>query len=173
MNGYFQIGHIAKLHGYQGEVSLFLDVTQPENYSYLKTVYLELDGIATPFSIKSIKPMNNSFMVLKFEGVNNEAEAKRLVRKSVFLIESLLPELDEYSFYDHEIEGFFVLDTERGFIGKVQGVIDHPSNPLLQVDNDGVEILIPLNLDLNKKINRAEKILTLTVPEGLLDVYLS
>jgi hypothetical protein len=38
---------------------------------------------------------------------------------------------------------------------------------------DGVEILIPLNLDLNKIVNRQDKRLTLTTPEGLLDVYLS
>jgi 16S rRNA processing protein RimM len=66
-----------------------------------------------------------------------------------------------------------VVDTARGLIGKAMGVIDHPSNPLLQVEMDGVEILIPLNLELNKNVNRQEKRLTLTTPEGLLDVYLS
>jgi len=173
LNGYFQIGHIAKLHGYQGEVSLFLDVTQPNAYHQLKTVFLEMDGIATPFSIKSLKPMNNGFIVIKFEGVNSEEEARRLLRHPVFLADSLLPVLDEHSFYDHEILGFDVVDTARGLIGKATGVIDHPSNPLLQVEMDGVEILIPLNLDLNKIVNRQDKRLTLTTPEGLLDVYLS
>jgi 16S rRNA processing protein RimM len=173
LNGYFQIGHIAKLHGYRGEVSLFLDVTQPENYHQLKSFYLEMDGIATPFSIKSFKPMNNGFVVLKLEGVNSQEEARRLLRHRVFLGVSLLPDLDEHSFYDHEIIGFEVVDTQRGVIGKAVGVIDHPSNPLLQVDKDGVEILIPLNLDLKKKVNRQDKKLTLTAPEGLLDVYLS
>jgi 16S rRNA processing protein RimM len=173
LKGYFQIGHIAKLHGYLGEVSLFLDVTQPEKYQHLNLVYLEVDGIATPFTIQAVKPMNNGFMVLKLEGVNSEDEAKRLVRKSVFLNESLLPELDEDSFYDHEIEGFRVIDTARGDIGIAVGVIDHPSNPLLQVEKDGVEILIPLNVELHKKVNRLEKTLTITTPEGLLEVYLS
>ncbi|MFM7725050.1 MAG: ribosome maturation factor RimM [Bacteroidota bacterium] len=105
--------------------------------------------------------------------MNSEGEAKRLVRKSVFLNESLLPELDEDSFYDHEIEGFTVIDTARGDIGIAVGVIDHPSNPLLQVEKDGVEVLIPLNLELQKKVNRSEKTLTITTPEGLLEVYLS
>ncbi|MFM2038543.1 MAG: hypothetical protein RL432_1482, partial [Bacteroidota bacterium] len=91
MKGFFQIGHIAKLHGYLGEVSLFLDVTQPEKYREMNLVYVEVDGIATPFTIHSVKPMNNGFMVLKLDGVNSEDEAKRLVRKSVFLNESLLP----------------------------------------------------------------------------------
>jgi len=172
LKGYFQIGHIAKLHGYNGEVSLFLDVTQPQNYRQLNLVFLEIEGIATPFSIQSSKPMNNGFMVLKLEGVNSENEAKRLVRKSVFLSDSLLPELDEHSFYDHEIEGFKVIDTARGEIGIAVGVIDHPSNPLLQVEKGGVEILIPLNLELHKKVNRKERTLSITTPEGLLDVYL-
>ncbi len=173
MKGFFQIGHIAKLHGYLGEVSLFLDVTQPEKYREMNLVYVEVDGIATPFTIHSVKPMNNGFMVLKLDGVNSEDEAKRLVRKSVFLNESLLPELGDDSFYDHEIEGFTVIDTVRGDIGIAVGVIDHPSNPLLQVEKEGVEILIPLNVELHKKVNRSEKTLTITSPEGLLEVYLS
>ncbi|MBM3164158.1 MAG: 16S rRNA processing protein RimM [Bacteroidetes bacterium] len=173
MKGYFQIGHIAKLHGFKGEVSLFLDVTQPDNYRSLNVIFFEIEGIATPFPIQSVKPMINGFMVLKLEGVNSEAEARRLVRKSVFLSDSLLPVLDEHSFYDHEIVGFTVIDAVRGNIGTAIGVIDHPSNPLLQVDKEGVEILIPLNLELYKKVNRTEKTLTLTTPEGLLEVYLT
>jgi 16S rRNA processing protein RimM len=81
--------------------------------------------------------------------------------------------LGDDSFYDHEIEGFTVIDTVRGDIGIAVGVIDHPSNPLLQVEKEGVEILIPLNVELHKKVNRSEKTLTITSPEGLLEVYLS
>jgi 16S rRNA processing protein RimM len=172
LEGFIEIGHIAKLHGFKGEVSLFLDVTNADDYRDLSVVFFNMDGIPTPFHITRIKPMNKGFLVLTFEGISTEVEAKMLVRKAVFLPEVVLQELDEHTFYDHEVEGFTVIDTVRGNIGTVVSIIDHSSNPLLQIDCDGQEILVPLNLDLNKTINRIDKILTITTPEGLLDIYL-
>lgn len=172
MEGFIEIGHIAKLHGFKGEVSLFLDVTNSEDYRDLSVVFFNMDGIPTPFHIVRTKPMNKGFLVLSFEGISSEADARSLLRKAVFLPEVVLQELDEHSFYDHEVEGFTVIDTVRGNIGSVVGVIDHPSNPLLQIDCDGREVLVPLNLNLNKTINRTDKTLTITTPEGLLDIYL-
>ncbi len=131
-----------------------------------------MDGIPTPFHVVRVKPMNKGFLVLTFEGISSELDARFLVRKAVFLPEVVLQELDEHSFYDHEVASFTVIDTVRGNIGNVVCIIDHPSNPLLQIDCDGQEILIPLNLDLNKTINRRDKTLTITTPEGLLDIYL-
>lgn len=132
-----------------------------------------MDGIPTPFLIGAMKPMNNGFVVLQLAGINSEADAKSILKKTAFLPENMLPELDEGSFYDHEIMGYEVNDRVRGKIGVVQQVIDHPSNPLLQVDMDGREILIPLNAELDKIIDRELRVLCITCPEGLLDIYLS
>jgi len=84
-----------------------------------------------------------------------------------------LPDLDDSTFYDHEIIGFDVFDTHFGPIGSVISVIDHEANPLLQLDFKGKEVLIPLNVELHKKIDRKKRTLTLTAPEGLLQIYLT
>ena len=47
------IGQIAKLHGYKGGVSLFLDVTHPEEYMDMESFFIEIDGILTPFFVES------------------------------------------------------------------------------------------------------------------------
>ena len=172
MKGYFEIGHIAKLHGFKGEVSFFLDHSNPNLLFECSFVYLEMDGISTPFSIRKIKAMNKGFFVISFDGINNDNEARKILKKRGFLPEELLPELDDTSFYDHEIIGFKVVDTNHGPIGEVVSVIDNASNPLLQIDFNGKEILIPLNVELHKKIDRKQMTLTLTAPEGLLEIYL-
>ena len=173
MEGYFELGHIAKLHGFKGEVSLFLDVTNSDSYLAISLVYLDIDGNATPFMITNRKLMNKGFMVVKFEGVNNEQQAQKLIRKKVYLPEVALQSLDEHSFYDHEIIGFQVIDRAYGPIGNVISVIDHASNPLLQIDNRGKEILVPLNLELDKIIDRDESKIWISTPDGLLDIYLT
>jgi 16S rRNA processing protein RimM len=173
LEGYFEIGHIAKLHGFKGEVSFFLDHSDPDLLGKCSFIFLEMDGIPTPFSIHRLKPMNKGFYVLSFDGIESEAAARTLLKKRGFLPEALLPELDDSTFYDHEVIGFEVFDTSFGPIGIVVSIIDHVANPLLQLDCKGKEVLIPLNVELNKKIDRKKRTLTLTAPEGLLEIYLT
>ena len=173
MKGFFEIGHIAKLHGFKGEVSFFLDHSDPDLLFQCAFIYLDIDGIPTPFMIKRLKPMNKGFFVLAFDGIENESSAKAILKKRGFLPDSLLPDLDDSTFYDHEIIGFDVFDTHFGPIGSVISVIDHEANPLLQLDFKGKEVLIPLNVELHKKIDRKKRTLTLTAPEGLLEIYLT
>jgi 16S rRNA processing protein RimM len=168
----FNLGYIAKLHGFKGEVSLFLDVTDPSNYSELKLIYLEvLPDQLVPFSILKIKSMNKGFAVVQLNGIDSESKAKELLRKNVYLPLILLPELNETEFYDHEIIGFKVVDTNEGGIGFAQQVIDLSSNPLLQIDWDGKEVLVPLFKGLVKHVDRNSKELLVELPPGLLDLY--
>ena len=39
----YHLGYIAKLHGFKGEVSFFLDVTDPFEYEGLKQVYVDIN----------------------------------------------------------------------------------------------------------------------------------
>ncbi len=168
----FNLGYIAKLHGFKGEVSLFLDVTDPTIYSELQLVYIEVTpGQLVPFSILKMKVMNKGFAVVQFNGIDTESQAKELLRKNAYLPLILLPELSETEFYDHEIIGFQVIDSEDGDIGFAQQVIDLSANPLLQIDWEGKEVLVPLYKGLVKRIDRKSKQLFVELPPGLLDLY--
>jgi 16S rRNA processing protein RimM len=168
----FNLGYIAKLHGFKGEVSLFLDVTDLSSYTDLQFVYLEvIPGQLVPFSIEKMKVMNKGFAVVQFNGIDSEAKAKEILRKNAFLPLTLLPELNETEFYDHEIIGFQVIDVNEGGIGLAQQVIDLSSNPLLQIDWDGKEVLVPLFKGLVKRVDRNSKELLVELPPGLLDLY--
>lgn len=169
---FIEIGHIAKLHGFKGEVSIYLDVTDPQYYFESPHFLVEMNGVPTPFLVEWIKPKNKGFITVKFEGISSEEDARILLKKRVIMPEAMLPELDEHTFYDFEVIGFSVEDQERGPIGTVVEVIDHPSNPLLSIDFNGKEILIPLNLDLSKRVDRTSKTIYLSCPEGLLSIYL-
>lgn len=168
----FQLGYIAKLHGYKGEVSLFLDVTNPEDYASLDAFFIEINGQLTPFFVQSFQLKNKGFAAVKLEGVDSENDAKVILRKSCYLPLSLLPELDDKHFYDHEILGFTVVDGLKGSIGLVEQVIDLSVNPLLQIMNGDKEVLIPFVDGLVEKVDRPNKTLYINAPEGLIDMYL-
>lgn len=169
----FQLGYIAKLHGFKGEVSLFLDVTNPNDYSSLDAVFIEINGQLTPFFVQAFQLKTKGFAAVKFEGVNSENDAKIILRKSCFLPLTILPELDDTHFYDHEVEGYTVMDTKSGNIGILQQVIDLSVNPLLQIINNEKEILVPFVQGLVKHVDRKNKILTITAPEGLVELYMA
>ncbi len=169
----YYLGLIAKLHGFKGEVSLFLDVTNPADYQGLDALYLDINGQLTPFFIEGFKLKNKGFAAIKFEGVETEEAAKRLVKKKAYLPLEVLPELDQSSFYDHEIIGFKVFDAQRGAIGMVADVIDMTANPWLQLDFNGTEIWVPIFDALIQKVLRKKKELYIKAPEGLIELYLT
>ena len=168
----FHLGYIAKLHGYKGEVSLFLDVTDPQDYAGIDAVFLDINDQLTPFFIETIKLKQKGFAAVKFEGVDDESTARKLLRKDAYLPESVLPKLSGTRFYDHEVIGFDVIDAVHGNIGKLEQVIDFKVNPLLQIDHSGKEVLVPLLDDTVTKVDRGKNQLHITTPEGLVQLYI-
>lgn len=168
----FRLGHIAKLHGYKGEVSLFLDVTNPDDYASLDAIFVDLNNHLTPFFITSINLKGKGFASVRLEGIDDEISAKKILRKDVYLPAAILPELEGVHFYDHEVIGFKVIDTVHGDIGIVEQVIDLAANPLLQIIKDDIEVLVPLVEGLVQKVDRGKKELHIEAPEGLVDLYL-
>ena len=170
--GYFYLGKIAKLHGYKGEVSLFLDVTNPSDYNQLERVFVDIDGVLIPFFIQQVKPKNKGFVAVKFLDINDENSAKKVLKKSIYLPEIELKVLSETNFYDHEISGFKVYDNVKGYIGIADTIIEIISNPLLRVEFEGKEILIPIFQGLIQKVDREKNELHIKTPEGLIDLYI-
>ena len=167
------IGQIAKLHGYKGGVSLFLDVTHPEEYMEMESFFVEIDGILTPFFVESFKLKNKGFAAVKFQGVDSEQEARSLLKKKVFIPESELKELDGSNFYDHEVIGYEVEDVVKGEIGKVTAIADLKQNPLLVIEFKDKEILLPIFEGLIVNVDRKLKRLKVKAPDGLIDLYLN
>ena len=168
----YQLGYIAKLHGFKGEVSFFLDVTDPFEYSNLKSVFVELNGVLTPFFIQSIQIKPKGFASVKLEGMNSESDAQVLLRKNLYLPASELPKLEGKTFYDHEVVGYQLIDVTYGRVGVIEQIIDLPVNPLIQVDANGKEVLIPFVKGLIQQVDRENKQLVVQAPEGLIAIYL-
>jgi 16S rRNA processing protein RimM len=169
----YLLGNVAKTRGFKGELVLFLDVTNPHEYEHLESVFVELNGMLTPFFIEQIKIQGNNRAHVYFEQVDSEAEAQKLTGKAIYLPLSTLPKLSGNEFYDHEIPGFEVIDAEHGAVGKVVQVIDLANNPLLQIDKSGIEILIPLRNGTVQKVDRTNQQLHIQAPLGLIELYLS
>lgn len=169
----FNLGSIARLHSFKGELSIFLDVDDPKEFKGLESVFVEIDNILVPFFIESIQIRNKGFAVVRFEDVDSELKAKRLLKKKLYLPLDILPELDEDEFYHFEVEGFKVIDKVHGPIGNVVKILEHKTNPMFEINFEGKEILIPKQDRFFERIDWDEEIVYLNAPEGLIDMYLN
>ena len=83
---------------------------------------------------------------------------------------SLLPPLKGNKFYYHEIIGFSLVEKGR-FIGIISNVVEQGLQALFEVDgSDGKVHLIPIHDDLIIKVDRDNKLISVQLPEGLLDL---
>ena len=168
----FKLGSIARLHSFKGEVSIFLDVEDPHEFNGLESVFVEYDKKLVPFFIDSIKIRNKGFAVVKFDGVNSEKKALMLLKCPLYLPLEMLPELEGDDYYDFEIIGFSVIDKKHGHIGVLNNILDSKVNPLLEINHNGTEILLPRTDDFFTEIDWDNKTIYVSAPNGLIEMYL-
>ncbi len=172
----YYLGYTSKVHGKQGEIIIKLDVDNPEEYNGLESVLIQLnkkDKLLVPFFITQAQTLNNGTLRIKIEDVDSVDEAKSLVGKETYLPLAALPKLTGNQFYYHEITGFTVIDTNLGELGIIKQVLDYPTQAIFEIVNaNGKEILVPITDDIIQKVDRDNKVVTVTTPEGLVDLYL-
>lgn len=171
-NDCFFFGKITKTHGLKGELTIKLDVANPEDFKDLRYLMIEDKGNLIPYFIESQK-INGDKMFVQFQDVNKMEQAVVFIGKAVFLPNEMMPELDDDEFYYKEIVGFKLVDAEKGEIGAISDVLEYPTQAVIQVMKDGKEILIPIHDDIIEKVNKKAKTLNVRAPEGLIDMYLN
>lgn len=169
----FELGWFAKTHGYKGELTLKLDVDNPQQYKKLESVFVEINKKLVPFYFENYQLTPSGMARVKIEGIQSDERAQKMVRKSVFLPLNLLPKLKGKAFYYHEIKGYTAIDTEFDNIGIIQEVMDGHAQDLFRILKDQKEILIPVLDDFIVSIDREKKEILLNAPEGIIEFYLS
>ncbi len=168
----FELGHILKPHGLQGELWIMLDVDFPEDYEELESVFLEQSGNLIPFFIADLQIKGQRALV-QFEDVESYDDAAELTGSKLYLPLSILPLLPDDQYYFHELVGMQVEDSVSGNIGIAREIASRAGQDLLIVDKDGKEILIPMVDSILTKVDKKSKVIYVSLPDGLLDLYLS
>ena len=165
-------GAFTKLHGYKGELTAFVNTRELRSYESLDHIFVEVKGVLVPYMVQLIEYKTNKTMKVKLEGVDNEEDARRLLKSKIFIEKELLSEADSMREELKAIEGYKVIDENAGDIGIVLHIDDNPVNPLIDIDHNGTSILLPLHEDFILNIDHDRKELSVAAPPGLIDLYL-
>lgn len=168
----FFLGKIVSKFSFRGEVLIKLDTDDPESYLQMESVFVEYGNNLVPFFVEKSSLQKSNLLRVKFEDVNSEEEADDLLKCNLFLPLELLPELNDDQFYFHEIIGFTIEDVDYGTVGTLTGINDTTSQALFEIDNNGKQVLIPMNDEFLQKVDKENKIIVVKTPEGLIDLYL-
>ncbi|MGC6438888.1 MAG: ribosome maturation factor RimM [Flavobacteriaceae bacterium] len=169
----FYLGKIIKKYSFKGELLAKLDTDQPELYTNLDAVFLNLNNTLIPFFIERSQLHKSDLLRLKFEDINNETDANALLKSELYLPLELLPKLSGKAFYYHEIIGYTITDKTHGNIGVIKSVNDTTAQALFEINYNGKEILIPINDEIIVKVDRKSKIIEVNTPSGLIDLYIN
>ena len=168
----FYVGTIVSKFSFKGEVLIKLDSDDPEMYEELESVFIALGNNLVPFFVEKSSLHKSDLLRVKFEEVNSEADADALLKHKIYLPLATLPKLSGNKFYYHEVIGFEVEDINYGKVGKIVSINDTTFQPLFEIENEeGKEILIPMNDEFIEKVDRPNQKIIVKTPDGLIDLY--
>jgi len=164
-----RIGFFTRPHGIKGDLSLVTDYNlfEDENDPY---VICEMDGILVPFFVESFRHKNNTTILVKLEGVDNEISAKTFVNRKVFYPVSRLKEILPDDLGWKQFMGYLLEGKEQGELGIITLVDETTINTLFTVDYRGKKLLVPVADELVVSIDEIQRKIIISLPDGILDV---
>jgi len=162
-----KIGYISKLNGYKGELVLITEVDDVADEEFL---FMKMDGIPVPFLVEDIFEKSGNFVV-KLEDINDEFFAQRFLNHDVYIERKNRKKINEISSV-HELTDYHIVDSTFGDIGPIVRIENFPQQEIAICILKEREIMIPLNDEFIDSINDDQMIISMTLPEGLISLYL-
>ena len=162
----YKIGKLGKAHGVKGEISFLFDddVFDRTDADYL---VLDIDNILVPFFIEEYRFKTDDNALMKFEDIDTQERARELTGCDVYFPRELAGS-DEDTLTWASLTGFDIIDAKRGTkAGTIASVDDTTLNTLFELE-DGR--LIPASENLITDIDQSSRIITIQLPDGILDL---
>ncbi len=159
-----RVAQVLKSNGTDGELLLsFFDIA-PEDIDLQEPVFIEFDGLPVPFYFESFTPRGNNRALVRLTGVRSLKDADELAGQAVYA--DYFEEEEE-----EDLVGWEVRNADGQSVGTVVDYEDIPGNLCLWVERpDGEQVLLPFHEDLILSMEESSQTLTLSIPEGVLEL---
>jgi len=170
LNNYFKIGKLVATYGLKGEVILKHSLGKKTSLKNLEAFFIEeKTNTFLPYFIESARLKNEKETYVKLESIDSKEAAHKLIQSEIWLLEN-----DFKKFADSaapiSLLGFTMVN-ENDELGEILEVIEQPHQVLCKILFNNNEMLIPVHQDSLKKIDKKNRKVFVTLPDGLLDIY--
>lgn len=165
------IAEIFRPRGNRGEVIANSLTDVPGRFETLKRAQVRLsDGSDVSVEIEAAWPHKDQ-LVLKFAGVDTISDADRFRNSELWVAPSERGKLPEGEYFQSDILGCRLVNEATGEeIGAVTGWQAYGGPPLMELEIEGREVLIPFVPEICKQVDIANKRIMVALPEGILDL---
>lgn len=171
MAEYFKIGKLVAAHGLTGELLLKHTLGKKSSLRGLTAIFTEERKKSfLPWFIESARIKNEEEIFLKLDNINTREAAIKLTQKEIWLPEADFKKLSAKT-SPASLLGYTVINNKYP-LGEILEVIEQPHQLLCRLEINGREVLIPLHAETLQKADHKKKQVLVSLPEGLLEVYL-
>jgi 16S rRNA processing protein RimM len=170
MDNYFKIGKLVATYGLKGEIILQHSLGKKTSLKGLEALFIEEKKDSfLPWFIESTKIKSETETYIKFEGISSKEAAHKLVQKEIWLLEADFKKFADKS-APISLLGFTLINEEED-LGEILEVIEQPHQVLCKILLEDKEALIPVNEEFLDKIDKKNRKVFVTLPDGLLEIY--
>ena len=163
------VGRIGHAHGIKGEVSVEVRTDDPDRRYADGSVLATDPPERGPLTILGVRHHHGRLLVA-FDGVEDRNAAEAL-RGTLLVVDSAdVGEPDEGEWWDHDLVGLTAVTPEGTTLGPVTDVLHVPGPPLLAIDREGRELLVPFVEALVPEVDVPGGRIVVDPPDGLLDL---
>lgn len=166
------VGRFRKPHGLKGDCTLFPLTDTPETvFTPGREVWVvDLGGemLAGPLTLERSRSYHRAWLV-KFAGIDNRDALDPFRGQFLGVPQEALSPLADDEVYLHELDGFSVRLADGTPLGLVSAVYEMPAGLMIEVQGPKREFLLPYKKEFVQQVDRAERRLVVTPPEGLIE----
>lgn len=173
------IGKFLKTHALKGELNAQLDI-DAEFMTPDTPIIVNLDGIYVPFFPSGVRPKGHFASLVSLDGIDSEEKARQFVNLTIYArnedIDNFLgdeEDEDAEGSYADDLIGFDIVAQPGNLrIGEISDVDFSTVNVLFIIETDEGPVYIPASPDFIDRIDTENRIVFMTLPDGLIDLNL-
>ncbi|GFN31920.1 ribosome maturation factor RimM [Paenibacillus xylaniclasticus] len=172
---WYTVGKLVNTHGIRGEIKVWPQTDFPE-VRFAKgsklTLFDEEKGGRVEVEVAGARLQKNVYIV-KLKGYDNINDIEKYKGWTLKVSDNDLVDLEEGEYYYHQIIGCTVVTEEGEELGTVTDILSPGANDVWVVKGKGSngrpkEILLPVIDDVLRKVDVANKTITVHLLEGLI-----
>jgi len=163
------VGKLRKSHGYAGHARIDLIEEYYDDFINSEFLFMEVDGYKVPFQI--VEKIENKNLIVKLKHLDDPKDVLPYHQADILLLEKDLKfKASEAPSNVNPLVGMTIVDKILGSIGSIERVEEYPQQIMAFINYNNAEIMIPMHENFIEDLNQETGIISMTLPEGLLDL---